>query len=66
MFFFRKRLKRSTHEEDEKFGNMLKEEKIGFKDGFAMLISAFAVIVLPCLLVLAGLSALAMLLLGIL
>ena len=35
------------------------------KDAFAMIISAFAVLVLPCLLILVGLSVLAMLLLGI-
>ena len=65
MFFFRKRLKKSTREEDKKFCDMMKEEKVGMKDAFAMIISAFAVLVLPCLLILVGLSVLAMLLLGI-
>ena len=65
MFFFRKRLKKSTKEDEVAFGEMMQEEKIGFKDGFAMLVSAFLVIVLPCLLLLVGLSALAMLILGI-
>ena len=66
MLFFRKKLKKSTKEDEVAFGKMLGEEKIGFKDGFAMLVSAFLVILLPCLLLLVGLSALAMLILGIL
>lgn len=65
MLFFRKKLKKSTDEEDKAFGKMMKEERVGFKDGFAMIISAFAVLVLPCLLILLGLSGLAMLLFGI-
>lgn len=65
MLFFRKKLKKSTKEDEVAFGKMIEEEKIGFKDGFAMLVSAFLVILLPCLLLLVGLSALAMLILGI-
>ncbi len=64
MFFFRKRLKKSIKEDEIAFGEMIKKEEIGFKDGFAMIVSAFFVIVLPCLLILVGLSTLAMLVLG--
>ncbi|MBR3966985.1 MAG: hypothetical protein IKK94_00890 [Clostridia bacterium] len=66
MFFFRKKLKKSAKEDEVAFGKMIEEEKIGFLDGLAMILSAFFVIVLPCLLLLVGLSALAMLILGVL
>lgn len=51
-----KRLRKSTPEEEEQFGRMLEEEKVGWKDKFAMLVSAFFVIIIPCLLVLIGMS----------
>ena len=51
-----KRLRKSTPEEDEQFGKMLEEEKVGWKDQFAMMLSAYVVIVIPCLLVLIGMS----------
>lgn len=66
MFFFRKKLKKSTKKDEVAFGTMMHDEKIGFKDGMAIMISAFFVIILPCLALLVGLSALAMLILGIL
>ena len=65
MFFFRKRLKKSTPEEEKAFRERMQEEKLGFKDTWAMILSALLVLVLPCLLVLLVLSGLAMLILGI-
>ncbi len=66
MFFFRKKLKKSAKEDEVAFGKMIEEEKIGFLDGLAMILSAFFVVVLTCLLLLVGLSALAMIILGVL
>jgi len=51
-----KRLRKSTPEEEEQFARMLEEEKVGWKDKLAMLFSAYVVIMLPCLLVLIGMS----------
>ncbi len=42
------------------------KEKVGLKDLLAMLVSAYAVILLPCLLFLVGLCALVMWLFGML
>jgi len=53
------RLKKSTPEQEEEFGRMFEEEKIGWKDKLAMLISAYLVIMLPIiifLLVFIGIS----------
>lgn len=41
------RLKKSTPEQEEQFGRMFEEEKVGWKDKLAMLISAYLVIMLP-------------------
>ncbi len=65
MFFFRKKIKKSTPEDEEKFRRAMEENDVGFKDKFAMAISAFLVIILPALLVLLALSGLAMLLFGL-
>ena len=61
-----KRLRKSTPEEDERFGKMLEEEKVGWKDRFAMMLSAYVVIVIPCLLVLIGISLFMLWLFGLL
>ena len=61
-----KRLKKSTPEEEEQFGQMLEEQKVGWKDKFAMIVSAFVVIVLPCLLILIGMSVLMLWVFGLL
>ena len=47
-----KRLKKSTKEEEEQFGLMMEEEKVGCADKFAMLVAAFFTIMLPCIAVL--------------
>ena len=43
------KLKKSTPEQEAEFGKMLKEQNVSFKDKLAMVLSAFLVIVLPCL-----------------
>ena len=52
MFPFFSRLKKSTKEQEETFREQMQEEKVGWKDGLAMVIAGFLTIVLPCLLVL--------------
>ena len=52
MFPFRKRLKKATKEQEAAFREQMQEEKVGWKDGLAMVIAGFRTIVLPCLLVL--------------
>lgn len=64
--FFGKRLKKSTSEDEKAFNKMMRDEKVGFKDVFAMIFSSFLVLVLPCLLILVGICVLAMLLFGVL
>lgn len=66
MLFFRKRIKKATEEDDERLAAAMQENKVGFKDGFAMFVSALLVLVLPCLLILIGLSLLALFLFGVL
>ena len=61
-----KRLRKSTPEEEEQFGKMLEEEKVGWKDKFAMMLSAYVVIVIPCLLVLIGMSVFMLWVIGLL
>ncbi|MBE6960321.1 MAG: hypothetical protein E7448_06330 [Ruminococcaceae bacterium] len=52
MFPFFNRLKKSTKEQEAAFREQMQEEKVSWKDGLAMVIAGFLVIVLPCLLVL--------------
>ena len=66
MLFDKRLLKKNTKEQDEAFDNMMREEKVSFKDKLAMVIAAFGVIVLPCLLVLVGICVLVLLLFGML
>ena len=66
MLFFRKRLRKSTPEDDRQFRENMQNSGIKFKDKMAMVLSAYLVIVLPCLLILVGLSLLAMFILGVL
>lgn len=56
--------KKADPEREKEFSEMMEREKVGFRDGFAMLLAAFLTIVLPCLLVLGGLAALILLLFG--
>jgi hypothetical protein len=59
-----KRLKKSTKEEEEQFGRMMEEEKVGCADKFAMLVAAFFTIMLPCIAVLVAFAALMLWLIG--
>jgi hypothetical protein len=58
------RLKKSTKEQEEQFGRMLEEEKVGCADKFAMLVAAFFTIMLPCIAVLVAFAALMLWLVG--
>ena len=66
MLFFKKRLRKSSPEEDEQFRELMQQNDVGFKDGMAMILSAFLVIVLPCLLLLCGIAVLGLWLFGVL
>ena len=59
-----KRLKKSTKEQEEQFGRMMEEEKVGCADKFAMLVAAFFTIMLPCIAVLVAFAALMLWLIG--
>lgn len=61
-----KRLKKSTPEQEKQFEDMMIQEKVSWKDRLAMMLSAYVVIVIPCLLVLIGLSVLTLWLFGVL
>ena len=58
--FTRREIKPVTKEQEAEFNERMKEEHVGFKDGFAMVLAAFLTVVLPCLAVL-GVIALIML-----
>lgn len=58
------RLKKSTKEEEQRFAEMMEEEKVGCADKFAMLVSAFFVIMIPCALVLCLFAGLIMWMIG--
>ena len=61
-----KRLKKSTPEQEAEFAKMLEEEKVTWKDKFAMIFSAYLVILLPCVLVLVGCVAIMLWIFGLL
>lgn len=65
MFRRNKLFKKHTEQEEKEYYRQVQEEKLTWKDRFAMAWSAFLVIVLPCLLVLATLSLLTLLIFGI-
>lgn len=65
MFFHRKKLKKSTPEEDRNFRERLHENGVGFSDTFAMIVAAFFTIVLPCAIILVVICLLGMLLFGV-
>ena len=46
------RLKKSTPEQEEDFKERMSDENVSLKDRFAMMISAFLMLVLPSILVL--------------
>ena len=61
-----KRLKKVTKEQEREFEENLAKENIGAKDKFAMLISAFFVLVIPSILVLVARSLIVMFIFGVL
>ena len=61
-----RRLKKNTPKDDEALARQMEEIKSSPRDIIAMLLSAFLVIVLPCLLILLAFGFLAMLFFGIL
>lgn len=66
MGMIRKHLKKSTPEQEAEFRERMSCENVPFLDRVIMIATAFVVIVLPCLLVLVGMSLLVMWLLGML
>ena len=66
MRFFGRDLKKATPEDDQKLKDAFKENEVGFKDVMAMLFSAFFMLVLPCLVILMGISLLCLWLFGML
>lgn len=61
-----KRLRKSTDKEEKEFEQMLQEEKVGWKDRLAMMLSAYVIIVIPCLLILIFLSVFTLWIFGLL
>ncbi len=60
------RIKRPDPEKEEEFREQMKEVKLSWKDKFAMVISAYAVLLVPALLVVGGICLLACWLFGLL
>ena len=52
MFGIFRKLKKATRRDEKEFRKAMQEERVGVKDGLAMVIAAFITIVLPCLLIL--------------
>ena len=61
-----KRLKKSTPEQEKQFAEQMKEAGVSPKDKLLMTLTAYVVILLPCLLVLLGLSVFMLWFLGVL
>lgn len=62
---FFKKLKKSTPEDEYQFRNMMQEQNVPLVDKLVMIATAFAVLVLPCALILVGMSAIVMWIFGI-
>ena len=60
-----KKLKKSTPEDEYQFRHMMREENVPLVDKVVMIATAFAVIIIPCALILVGMSALVMWIFGI-
>ena len=61
-----KRLKKATPAEEAEFRKRMSKENVPFVDKLIMIGTAFVVIIIPCLLVIVGMSLLVMWLLGML
>lgn len=64
--FFQKKLKKPSREEEEEFRQQIADMKIGWKDRFAMTISAFAVLFVPAAVVIILLCLICLALFGVL
>ena len=62
--FIRKEQKKATPKDEKEFGEMLQNEKVSFKDKLVMALTAMAVIVVPCLLILCAFGLLLLALFG--
>ena len=60
-----KKLKKATPDDEYQFRNMMREQNVPLLDKVVMIATAFAVIVIPCALILVGMSALVMWIFGI-
>lgn len=58
-------LKKATPEDEARFREQMQENNVDFKDGLAMTLAAFLVIVLPAILILLACCFITMLLLGV-
>mgnify|MGYP006993794297 CR=1 FL=1 len=61
-----KRIRKSSQEEEEKFQKELQEAGVSFREKLVMTLTAYVVIVLPCLLILIGLSVFMLWIMGLL
>lgn len=61
-----KRIRKSSQEEEEKFQKELREASVSFREKLVMTLTAYVMIVLPCLLLLIGLSAFMLWIMGLL
>ena len=61
-----KRIRKSSQEEEENFQKELREASVSFREKLVMTLTAYVVIVLPCLLLLIGLSAFMLWIMGLL
>lgn len=59
-----KRLKKSTKEQDQEFAERMSDEHVTWKDKFAMVFSAYLVILIPCILVLLAFAGVILLVMG--
>ena len=62
----RKRLKKSSKEEDQKFARMMEEEHVTFRERLIMILTAYVVLLLPSILILIALALFSLWLFGVL
>ena len=61
---FGRNIRPATKEQEAEFSKAMKENKVGYKDGLVMVLTAFGVIVLPCLLILGVIALIVLLIFG--
>ena len=62
----RKRLKKSSKEEDQKFARMMEEEHVTFRERLVMILTAYVVLLLPSILIMIALALFSLWLFGVL